>query len=80
MSYQRKLSRLFLPELAIAITLAFLLLVSPAYAEGELPPAEPEPAASEAEPVAAEPQPADSPTVEEPVLSEPEPLPVEQIL
>ena len=46
MSYQRKITRFLLPELAIAITLAFLLLVSPAYAEGELPPAEAEPAAT----------------------------------
>ena len=72
MSYQKKIARFFLPELAIAIALAFLLLVRPAYAEGELPPAEPEPAATE-------PQPADPPPAEEPVLSEPEPLPVEAI-
>ena len=79
MSYQRKLSRLFLPELAIAITLAFLLLVSPAYAEGELPPAEPEPAATESEPAAAEPEPAATET--EPAATEPqsaETLPAEE--
>ena len=87
MSYQKKYTKFFLPELAIAITLAFLLLVNPAYAEGELPPPEPEPvlsevqpAPTEAEPVAAEPQPADSPAAEEPVLAEPEPLPAEEVI
>ena len=72
MNYQRKLSRFLLPEIAIAITLAFLLLVSPAYAEGELPPAEPEPAASEPQP--ADPLPADEPVLLEPVLIDPAPL------
>jgi hypothetical protein len=70
MSYQRKITRFFLPELAIAITLAFLLLVSPAYAEGELPPAETDPTATE--PVPADPLPA-----EEPALLEPAPLVVD---
>ena len=69
MSYQRKISRFLLPEFAIAITLAFLLLVSPAYAEGELPPPEPEPVATETQP--ADPLPAEEPVLSDPVLTEP---------
>ena len=81
MSYQRKISRFLLPEFAIAITLAFLLLVSPAYAEGELPPPEPEPTATETQP--ADPLPAEIPVPLEPVLTEPvlsEPVPTEPVL
>ena len=84
MSYQKKFTRYLLPEIAIAITLAFLLLVSPAYAEGELPPPDAEPASSEPlpaeiEPAASEPLPTDPPSAEEVVLSEPDPLPAEEI-
>ena len=81
MSYQRKISRVLLPEFAIAITLAFLLLVSPAYAEGELPPPEPEPTATETQP--ADPLPAEEPVLSEPVVSDPaltEPVPTEPVL
>ncbi len=79
MYMQSQKTRTWLTGLALSFALAFLLLVNPVYAEGELPPEEPAPTSEEDEslettgetPTESDPEPVE-PSVEEP-LSEPLP-------
>ena len=74
MYMQSQKTRTWLTGLALSFALAFLLLVNPVYAEGELPPEEPAPTSEEDEslettgetPTESDPEPVE-PSVEEPL-------------